>query len=381
MTHTTRIIDRISAVDAASWDACNGGDNPFTRHAFLNALEVSGCVRAETGWMPQHIIAEDKSGNISGVMPLYMKSHSYGEYVFDHSWANAYEQAGGRYYPKLQSCAPFSPVTGPRLLIHPQSDTENVGRALLNTAIARAEELNLSSLHITFMREDQWAFSKSSDFLQRVDQQFHWENRGYRHFDDFLEDLSSRKRKNIRKERREALAHDIKIEILSGDQITEAHWDAYFQFYLDTANRKWGQPYLNRAFFSAVGAAMADQIVLMLCKRSGHYIAGALNFKNADTLYGRYWGCIEDHRFLHFEVCYYQAIDYAIQHGLKRVEAGAQGEHKLARGYLPHKTYSAHWVRDPGFRAAVARFLDQERTAVDHQIDILDDYSPFKKAP
>lgn len=376
--YTPHIVDSLTKVRAADWDACAGADNPFVSYAFLAALEESGSAIAETGWQAQHILLEDRDGAIAGVMPLYLKSHSYGEYVFDHSWAAAYERAGGRYYPKLQASIPFTPVTGPRLMVRPDAPQQTVRAALLQAAIGHAAASGVSSLHLTFLEADEWEQAGANGFLQRTDQQFHWENRGYKNFGEFLENLSSRKRKTIRKERREAVADGIDIEILTGSDITEAHWDAYFQFYVDTGNRKWGRPYLNRTFFSLIGQRMADRIVLVMCRRNGRYIAGALNLKGEDTLFGRYWGALEEHRFLHFEVCYYQAIDYAIAHGLGRVEAGAQGEHKLARGYLPSKTYSAHWIRDPGFRNAVKNFLEQERRAVDQQIEMLEDYSPFK---
>lgn len=378
MTFSTRILDSITQVSAADWDACAGTGNPFVRHDFLWALEESGAAIAKTGWLPQHILLEDAQGTVAGVMPLYLKSHSYGEYVFDQAWADAYERAGGRYYPKLQASIPFTPVTGPRLMAHPAAPRDAARSQLLEAAARHAETLGVSSLHVTFLPEDEYELAGRAGFLQRTSQQYHWENRGYGNFGDFLADLSSRKRKTIAKERREALADGITIEVLTGAEILEAHWDAYFDFYLDTSNRKWGRPYLNRRFFSLLGERMSGSIVLIMCRRQGRYIAGAMNLKGADTLYGRYWGCLEEHRFLHFEVCYYQAIDYAIAHGLKRVEAGAQGEHKLARGYLPSKTYSAHWIRDLGFRAAVDRFLQEERRAVDQQMQMLEEYSPFR---
>jgi hypothetical protein len=378
MEFNARIIDSIDEVNAADWDALAGHDNPFVRHGFLSALEESGAAVAETGWLPQHIVLDDRSGGVAGVMPLYLKSHSYGEYIFDHAWAEAYERSGGRYYPKLQSAIPFTPVTGPRLMAHPSASQNDVRRLLLKAAVSRAEALGVSSLHLTFLPEDEYKLAGEMGFLQRTSQQYHWENRGYGNFGDFLASLSSRKRKTIARERREAVPNGITIEVLSGGDILEAHWDAYFDFYLDTGNRKWGRPYLNRQFFSLLSERMRQDVILILCRRAGRYIAGALNLKGADTLYGRYWGAIEEHRFLHFEVCYYQAIDYAIAHGLKRVEAGAQGEHKLARGYLPSKTYSAHWIRDAGFREAVDRFLQQERHTVDAEMDMLQTYSPFR---
>ncbi|WP_321390817.1 GNAT family N-acetyltransferase [Emcibacter sp.] len=378
-----RIIDSLSEIDAKSWNACAlqaaSGHNPFVSHEFLYALEASGCATAETGWLGQHLLLEDDKERVIGILPLYLKSHSYGEYVFDHSWANAFEQAGGNYYPKLQSSVPFSPVTSPRLMVHPDADTGAAGRTLTEAAIRRCEDLGLSSLHVTFAPEDDWQLMADCGMLQRQDQQFHWLNDGYRSFDDFLAALSSRKRKNIRKERREAVANDIVIERLTGRDITEDHWDHYFGFYMDTANRKWGRPYLNRKFFSRLGESLSDRILLVMCKRDGRYIAGALNLMGDDTLYGRYWGALEDHRFLHFEVCYYQAIDFAIERKISRVEAGAQGEHKLARGYVPSKTYSAHWISNESFRDAVARFLRQERRQVEGDMDYLENLTPFKK--
>ncbi|WP_339861175.1 GNAT family N-acetyltransferase [Paremcibacter congregatus] len=378
------LITSLDEISAEEWDSCcftqETGHNPFISHAFMSALEDSGCAVADTGWQAQHIIARagDK-GNIVGVMPLYLKSHSYGEYVFDHAWANAFQSAGGHYYPKLQAAVPFSPVTTPKLLVHPTALKAEVQTILVQAAEAAARKLSVSSLHVTFAERHEWDLMAEQGFLKRQDQQFHWLNERYGEFDDFLQKLSSRKRKNIRKERRLAVQNDIEIELLNGHQITEDHWDDYFSFYLDTANRKWGQPYLNRRFFSLLGQGLPNRILLVMCKRGGRYIAGALNLLSDDTLYGRYWGAIEDHRYLHFEVCYYQAIEYAIAHGLKKVEAGAQGEHKLARGYLPTSTYSAHWIRDPGFRQAVENYLVQERQAVLHEQEILRDFTPFKK--
>ncbi|WP_417318487.1 GNAT family N-acetyltransferase [Emcibacter sp.] len=378
-----RIIDSLSKISPESWNACAlqaaSGHNPFVSHEFLHALEASGCATADTGWLGQHLLVEEDDGGITGILLLYLKSHSYGEYVFDHSWANAYEQAGGNYYPKLQSSVPFSPVTGPRLMVHPGANRDTVGRLLVKGAIQRCEDLGLSSLHVTFAPEEDWKLMADCGMLQRQDQQFHWLNDGYQTFDDFLAALSSRKRKNIRKERREAIADDIGIERLTGREITEDHWDHYFNFYMDTANRKWGRPYLNREFFSRLGEALSDRILLIMCKRDGRYIAGALNLIGDDTLYGRYWGAVEEHRFLHFEVCYYQAIEYAIEKGLARVEAGAQGEHKLARGYVPSKTFSAHWIGNESFRDAVERYLRQERNQVEGEMTFLESFTPFKK--
>ena len=374
-----RVVSRIDEVPAFDWDACALPDNPFISHAFLRALEQSDSASAETGWLPQHLLLEDRSGTLIGCMPCYLKSHSQGEYVFDHGWADAYMRAGGRYYPKLQASIPFTPVTGKRLLVRPGGEQSERETILLQAAAQVADRLGVSSLHITFPTREEWQFAGKLGFLQRTDQQFHWRNEGYRSFEDFLAALISRKRKAIRKERREALEGGVEIEWVTGRNLTEAHWDAFFAFYMDTGSRKWGSPYLTRECFGLLGESMGDQMLLILAKRAGRYVAGALNFIGADTLYGRYWGGIEDHPFLHFEVCYYQAIDFAIAHGLARVEAGAQGAHKLARGYLPSETYSAHYIADPALRRAVADYLKRERRAVAHEIALLTEEAPFKR--
>lgn len=368
------IAAHISAIAAADWNSLTGSDNPFVRHEFLRALEDSGSVDAGTGWQPYHLLLRDATGALIAASPMYLKSHSFGEYVFDHAWADAYGHAGGDYYPKLQIAAPFTPVTGPRLLAR----TEDHRRVLASAAVATAKRLGVSSLHVTFPTETEWRLLGEIGFLQRMDSQYHWLNSGYRSFDDFLGALASRKRKAIRRERKEAVANIDAIDVISGNDLREAHWDAFFAFYMDTGSRKWGRPYLNRQFFSLLGQAMADRIVLILARRGGRYVAGALNLRNGDTLYGRYWGAMEDHPFLHFELCYYQAMDYAIAHKLARVEAGAQGEHKIARGYLPAPTYSAHWIAHPGFRDAVAAFLERERQAVAHDMRALAEFGPFK---
>lgn len=334
----------------------------------------------ETGWLPQHLLLEDSSGALIACMPCYLKSHSQGEYVFDHGWADAYLRAGGRYYPKLQASIPFTPVTGKRLLVRACDNAREREALLLHAAVQVTDRLGVSSLHITFPTRDEWQLAGEMGLLQRTDQQFHWQNENYQSFDDFLASLASRKRKAIRKERREALEGGIEIEWVTGSGLTEAHFDAFFAFYMDTGSRKWGSPYLTRECFSLLGESMGDQMLLILAKRAGRYVAGALNFIGADTLYGRYWGGIEDHPFLHFEVCYYQAIDFAIAHGLARVEAGAQGAHKLARGYLPSETYSAHYIADPALRRAVADYLKRERRAVAHEIALLTEEAPFKRA-
>lgn len=377
-----KIAQGLGAVDPAQWDACANppGEpyNPFLSHAFLHALEESGSATRRTGWMPYHLLFEDAAGDLAGCMPMYLKSHSRGEYVFDHGWADAFERAGGSYYPKLQVSVPFTPATGPRLLTKPGPGRDAAEDQLLAGALEVARRTGVSSLHFTFLPERQWTKLGSHGLLQRTDQQFHWENRGYKTFDEFLGDLSSRKRKMIRKERERALEHDISIEWVTGADLTENHWDAFYAFYMDTGSRKWGSPYLTREFFSLINERLADRTLLIMARSNGRYIAGALNFIGDEVLFGRNWGAIEHHPFLHFECCYYQAIDFAIARGLKRVEAGAQGEHKLARGYLPAKTYSAHWIANASFSEAVAEYLARERLHVDHDIETLGEYSPFR---
>ena len=378
-----KVVPRMADIAAADWDRlANPGTlahDPFISHAFLRALEDAGSVSARTGWTPQHLLLENAKGRPVGVMPCYLKSHSRGEYIFDYGWAEAYERAGGRYYPKLQCAVPFTPVPGRRLLVGDAEGAEERERLLLAGGIELARQHGASSLHITFLAEDQWVRAGVAGLLQRTDKQFHWQNAGYPTFDAFLDSLASRKRKAIRKERAQAVEAGIVIERLSGAGVTEAHWDAFFAFYMDTGSRKWGSPYLNRGAFSLIGEAMADRCLLIMAKREGRYIAGALNLIGGDCLYGRYWGMTEHHPCLHFEVCYYQAIDYAIAHGLARVEAGAQGEHKLARGYLPKPTYSAHWIADAGFRKAVARYLEDERRHMEQHRAELSEYGPYKK--
>ncbi len=378
------VASRIAEIAPADWDACANPHpathNPFLSHAFLNALEASGCVGDKrTGWLPHHITLRDAAGGIAGCMPCYVKLHSAGEYVFDYAWAEAYKRAGGSYYPKLQAAVPFTPVPGRRLLVKPGPDAERREKLLAAAAVEVACRLGISSLHLTFLTEDEWCALGGQGFLRRTDQQFHWRNEGYTTFDDFLARLSSRKRKTVRRERSEALSGGLTVERITGAGIGEAHWDAFFAFYQETGSRKWGRPYLNRRFFSLLGEAMAERCLLIMAKRSGRYVAGALNLFGGDCLYGRYWGAIEHHACLHFEVCYYQAIDYAIEKGLSRVEAGAQGEHKLARGYMPVTTYSAHWIADPGFREAVARYLEDERARVAETVEVLSDLGPYRK--
>jgi predicted N-acyltransferase len=374
-----RLVRRIAEIDSAAWDACAGTENPFTSHAFLLALEESGAVADDKGWAPHHLALEDEAGTVVAAAPAYLKSHSYGEYVFDHGWAEAYERAGGRYYPKLQIAVPFTPVPGPRLLVRSGPNQDERRRALIATAVDLVRDNALSSLHVTFSTEAEARLMEGLGLLRRRGQQFHWENRGFADFDAFLAALAARKRKAIRKERREVAAAGIAIETLRGAEISEEHWDAMFAFYMDTGSRKWGRPYLNRRFFSLIGASMQERIVLFLAGRDGRPIAGALNFLGSDCLYGRYWGSIEEVKHLHFELCYYRAIDYAIERRLARVEAGAQGPHKLARGYLPNPTHSAHYILDPGFRRGVAEFLGRERLAVDADIDELESLGPFRK--
>ena len=374
--------DQIGSIDQTEWDRLAGDDNPFISYAFLESLEQSLCVGAATGWQPYHMsLCAEGDDKPLAVMPLYLKNHSYGEYVFDHSWAHAFERAGGRYYPKLQASVPFTPVTGPRLLTAARTGLEGIAAEGLK---GLSKRLGTSSVHITFAHEAEAEAFENAGFLKRMDQQFHWRNRGYRSFEDFLSDLASRKRKQIRKERKKALENGHRIKWYSGaSELTEARWDRFFDFYLDTGRRKWGQPYLNRDFFSLIGDKMADRIVLMLVEASdGEVIAGALNFVGGDTLYGRYWGAATEVPCLHFETCYYQAIDYAIAHGLNTVEAGAQGQHKLARGYEPKPTYSVHWISNPGFRDAVQSYLAAERREVNAEIDYLSDHhTPFRKGP
>ena len=385
-----RVAPRIADVAAGDWDACaaGGGElqtrsarpaNPFVSHAFLKALEESGSAARETGWLPQHLLYEDADGRLLACMPCYLKSHSQGEYVFDHGWAEAYMRAGGRYYPKLQASVPFTPVTGPRLLSRAGTSPIERQAILLEAGRTLTEELGVSSLHITFMTREEWELAGRLGYLQRTDQQFHWRNEGYETFDGFLNALSSRKRKTIKRERRAALQDGVEIERVTGRDLTEAHWDAFFAFYVNTGSRKWGTPYLTRECFSLLGQSMADELLLVLAKRDGRHVAGALNVIGADTLYGRYWGTTETHDFLHFEVCYYQAIDYAIIHRLGRVEAGAQGGHKLARGYLPCETYSAHCIADPGLARAVADYLERERRAVTREAVLLTEGSPYRR--
>jgi predicted N-acyltransferase len=376
---TVQVHAAIAEIPAPAWEACAGGVNPSVSHAFLSALEDSGSTTTRTGWTPQHLSLAAPDGTILGVVPLYAKTHSYGEYVFDYGWADAFERAGGRYYPKLISAVPFTPVPGPRLLLRPDAPPETRDH-LIAAMVELCNRRRISSVHVTFPEERDAEALAEAGFLQRVGQQFHWTNNGYRDFEDYLAALTSRKRKAVKKERREAVAEGLEIEVLTGSDLTSRHWDAFYRFYLATSDRKWGQAYLNRKFFGMIGERMPDNIVLVLAQRAGKYVAGALNLLGRDTIYGRNWGSHGDYKFLHFECCYYRAIEFAITHGLQRVEAGAQGPHKLQRGYLPVPTYSAHWIPDSGFRRAVAQFLAREREMVERKIDALAEYSPFRHA-
>ena len=383
-----RIVSSLEGFNRDEWEgltgACRSSSetpyNPFVSFDFLKILEESGCAVGQTGWQGHHLRLERSDGVLLGVAPCYVKSHSQGEYVFDHGWADAFERAGGRYYPKLQASVPFTPATGPRLLVKRGCDAASTKRALALGLKAVADQVGVSSAHVTFAPEHDMAALEDAGFLRRTDQQFHFLNDGYASYSDFLATLASRKRKALNKERRDALADGISIHWLTGRDLTEAVWDEFFAFYTDTGERKWGRPYLNREFFSLIGERMADDVLLVMARRAGRYIAGAINFIGSDTLYGRNWGCIEDHRFLHFEVCYHQAIDFAIERGLKVVEAGAQGEHKLARGYRPVTTRSAHYIAHPGLRAAVSDYLKRERREVERMGAYLDEHGPFRKA-
>ncbi|HAC00467.1 GNAT family N-acetyltransferase [Brevundimonas naejangsanensis] len=379
MSFTLQVHDRIAAIGRDAWDACAAptGD-PFVSYDFLDACEASGSAVPSEGWAARHLSLHDEDAAVIGVMPLYLKGHSQGEYVFDHSWADAYQRAGGRYYPKLLGAVPFTPATGPRFLNAPGTDAATVREALLQGALTLTQRLGVSSLHVNFPLEAEWRAMTEAGLLPRRDIQFIWRNDGYQSFDDFLGALSSNRRKTIRRERREAQA-GLDIRVLTGAEITQAHWDAFFAFYMDTGDRKWGRPYLTRDFFARVGASMADRIALVMAFEDETPVAGALNFIGRDALYGRQWGTLVDRPFLHFELCYYQAIEFAIARGLSRVEAGAQGDHKIARGYLPSPVYSAHFIADPALRDPVARYLEQERPAVEAEMHAMTaELSPYR---
>jgi uncharacterized protein len=401
---TLRVANSLKEVAAEAWDACanpvmardhgNGADlaprnvqektledqyNPFISYDFLSSLELSQSVRTRGGWQPLHLLAEDSNGTLVGAVPCYAKTHSQGEYVFDHGWAEAYERAGGSYYPKLQVSVPFTPATGRRLLVRPGPEADAVRGALADSLMDICRRSNASSAHVTFPTQPKWDLLGRRGFLKRTHQQFHWENAGYDSFDAFLAALASRKRKTIRREREDALSAGISVHWLTGTDLTESVWDAFFDFYMETGSRKWGRPYLTRPFYSMVGEKMRDRILLVMAKRNGRWIAGAINFIGSHTLFGRHWGAVEHHPFLHFELCYYQAIQYAIEHKLARVEAGAQGEHKISRGYLPTTTYSAHHIVDPGLRRAIEDFLKHERAYVAAAGAELAEAAPFRK--
>ena len=401
---TLRVANSLKEVAAEAWDACanpvtgrdrgKGADlapretqettleqqyNPFISYDFLSALELSQSVRTRGGWQPLHLLAEDSNGTLVGAVPCYAKTHSQGEYVFDHGWAEAYERAGGSYYPKLQVSVPFTPATGRRLLVRPGPEADAVRGALADSLMDICRRSNASSAHVTFPTQPEWDLLGRRGFLKRTHQQFHWENAGYDSFDGFLAALASRKRKTIRREREDALSAGISVHWLTGADLTESVWDAFFDFYMETGSRKWGRPYLTRPFYSMVGEKMRDRILLVMAKRNGRWIAGAINFIGSQTLFGRHWGAVEHHPFLHFELCYYQAIQYAIEHKLARVEAGAQGEHKISRGYLPTTTYSAHYIVDPGLRRAIEDFLKHERAYVAAAGAELAETAPFRK--
>jgi len=401
---TLRVANSLNEVAAEAWDACanpvtgrdhgNGADlapretqentledqyNPFISYDFLSSLELSQSVRVRGGWQPLHLLAEDSNGTLVGAAPCYAKTHSQGEYVFDHGWAEAYERAGGSYYPKLQVSVPFTPATGRRLLVRSGPQADAVRGALADSLTDICRRSNASSVHVTFPTQPEWELLGRRGFLKRTHQQFHWENAGYDSFDGFLAALASRKRKTIRREREDALSAGISVHWLTGADLTESVWDAFFDFYMETGSRKWGRPYLTRPFYSMVGEKMRDRILLVMAKRNGRWIAGAINFIGSHTLFGRHWGAVEHHPFLHFELCYYQAIQYAIEHKLARVEAGAQGEHKISRGYLPTTTYSAHYIVDPGLRRAIEDFLKHERAYVASAGAELAETAPFRK--
>ena len=374
-----KILNDIAEIEPAEWDACAGPDNPFVSHGFLRVLEQSGSVSGRTGWLPQHLAIEDDDGRLIGAVPCYLKSHSYGEYVFDWGWADAFERAGGQYYPKLQISVPFTPVSGPRLMVRPGTDADRTRLMLAAGLMELARSHEVSSFHVTFCTEDEWKTLGEAGLLQRMGQQFHWHNRGYESFDDFLAGLSSRKRKSIRKERREANADGMEIRALTGEALEERHMEAFYGFYLNTVGKKWSNAYLTREFFLQLAAELPDKVVLVAAFRGGRLVGGALNLLGSDTLYGRNWGAERRYRMLYFEACFYRAIDYAIEHGLARVEAGAQGPHKIQRGYLPSPTYSAHWIREPRFREAVADFVNRERVLLRHEMHELTETGPYRR--
>ncbi len=375
------VLSSIHEVDPEDWDICAGNDNPFISHAFLSSLEDSNSTGIAVGWMPKHIVIEDSDGCILGATPLYLKNHSYGEYVFDWGWADAYEQAGGRYYPKLQCSVPFTPVTGPRLLVSPrvpEIECIRLRQSLAATMVKLAQRLDVSSVHITFLEQSESQIIPELGYMQRIGQQFHWENKNYSNFDDFLNGLVSRKRKQLRKERQRVKETGLTFRILRGAEITEAYWDSFYQFYRNTTEKKWGPSYLTREFFPLLSERLGDAVLLIFVEDAGKPVAGALNLLGSDTVFGRNWGCKGNYKFLHFETCYYQAIEFAIQNKFRWVEAGAQGPHKIQRGYLPNTTYSAHWIADPNLRHGIERFLIEERRMIRAEITALTNLSPYK---
>lgn len=376
---STRIVEHIADIPADTWEKLAGDDNPFVSHQFLQALEETGCATDEAGWLPQHIVVEEASGKVVAAAPMYLKSHSQGEFMFDHGWAHAWERAGGRYYPKMQVAAPFSPVTGPRLLAGTGPESDDARLTLLRALETVCQKLQVSSVHVTFCTEREHRLMGIADWIPRIGRQFHWHNRGYETFDDFLGALTSRKRKMIRKERARVADQGIRVRPLSGDEIRPAHWDAFYRFYVDTYDRKWGYPYLTREFFEAAQARLGHRIVLVVADMDGLPVAGALNLKGSDALFGRNWGCLGDFRFLHFETCYYQAIEYAIDQGLAKVEAGTQGPHKIQRGYEPVPTYSGHYIPNESFRDAVARFCRDEEREVDWEMEAYAEHLPYRQ--
>ncbi len=376
---SVRVTSQISKVDSEDWDACAGSENPFVSHAFLDILEQSGAASIESGWLPQHLLLEDEIGQLVGAVPCYLKNHSYGEYVFDWGWADAFERAGGKYYPKLQVSVPFSPVTGPRLLVKPSQNAKEIRGLLINGLRALANQHDVSSLHITFCEKEERDLLQDQNFLKRLGQQFHWYNRGYSNFDDFLGELTSRKRKNIRKERQVA-NRAAEIQVLTGHDLKREHTEAFYQFYLATVEKKWAHAYLNQEFFMLLQERLSNKIVMIMATDGGEYVGAALNLKGSNTLFGRNWGSSKGYPMLYFEACFYRAIEYAIENGLSKVEAGAQGPHKISRGYLPSETYSAHWIVDPAFRQAIAKFLASEEKETEWEMDILqEERSPYRK--
>lgn len=375
------VLHSLDGIDRDVWDACAGFENPFVSYDFLFALEASGSAVADTGWLPTHLVLKRHGGGVMGVAPFYLKNHSYGEYVFDHGWAHALESAGGDYYPKLLGGIPFSPATGPRLLLHPNTDPDHAYYLMARGLESVGEKFDVSSVHIIFNTRDEWRALGKAGWLSRTGCQYHWRNDGYDNFDQFLDALSSRKRKAIRKERKQVVDASLTMRQLTGDDLKPEHWDRFYEFYLDTSGRKWGSAYLTRDFFDRIHHTMADRILLVTAEDDGEMIAGAFNMIGENTLFGRNWGCLERYKFLHFEACYYQAIEFAIERGLTTVEAGAQGEHKIQRGYLPTKTYSSHFIFNPRFREAVEDFLSRERAVIDHNIAQLKHESPFKQQP